>query len=145
MNIFEDGRTKPKTQFLDWNDYKNSECVKSGQKFDIIIGCELVYAVTECDNLINLIKEILAPGGMLVMIIPTVRTNREKFMQKMEELGKFDIHEEILSDDVYKMNPLMNMDEDGKCINQDVVDESGDIFYPLKSIEFRYLEIKFKN
>lgn len=60
LNSFED-KTVPKTQKLDWNDYLNSDCIKKGDKFDVIIGCELVYAVTQCDNLIKLIKEILAP------------------------------------------------------------------------------------
>jgi 16S rRNA G1207 methylase RsmC len=46
----------PVTEHLDWNDYENSPIVKQGIKFDIIIGCELVYTITHCDNLVKLIK-----------------------------------------------------------------------------------------
>jgi predicted nicotinamide N-methyase len=131
----EDGVQVPKTEHLDWNSFEESNCVKNGEKFDIIIGCELVYAVTQCDNLIKLIKRILKPQGKLVMIIPTCRTNREEFMQKMEELGDFEITECILNDPEDKMSPLVTKKED---------ELEKDIFYPLKSLEFRYLEIKLK-
>lgn len=72
---------------------------------------------------------------MLVMIIPTCRTNREEFMDKMNELGEFEITECVLDNPEYKMSPLVTKIED---------EDDKDIFYPLKSIEFRYLEIKFK-
>lgn len=46
----------PVTEHLDWNNFEHSNCVKKNKKYDIIIGCELVYAVTQCDNLIRLIQ-----------------------------------------------------------------------------------------
>lgn len=74
------------------------------------------------------------------MIIPTCRTNREEFMEKLKKLGDFDITEQIMDSREYKMSPLVkSFEEESKLI-----EKKGDIFFPLKSIEFRYLEIKFK-
>lgn len=47
--------SKPVCLHLDWNHYQDCSIVKSGQKFDVIIGCELVYAVTQSQNLVKLI------------------------------------------------------------------------------------------
>lgn len=116
---------RPTVLNLDWNN-----CEEFNEQYDIVVGCELVYAITNCDNLIKLLVRILKKGSILVMIIPTCRTNRKEFLERVEEIGEFEVKEEILKGDYYTSNPL--------------VGETKDIFYPLKELEFSMLEIKFK-
>lgn len=119
------GSSKPEVVNLDWNN-----CEGYDQKFDIVVGCELVYAITNCDNLVKLLSRILKPGSKLIMIIPTCRTNRGEFLAKIKEIGEFDIKEEILIGDYYTSSPLVDTDED--------------VFYPLRELEFSMLEISFR-
>lgn len=71
---------------------------------------------------------------MLVMIIPTTRENREEFLGLMRQLGEFEISESELLGEGYRRSPLAKAAEE---------EPNPDIFYPLKSVDFRYLEIKF--
>lgn len=71
---------------------------------------------------------------MLVMIIPTTRENREEFLGLMRQLGEFEISESELLGEGYRRSPLAKAAEE---------EPTPDIFYPLKSVDFRYLEIKF--
>ena len=116
----------PEVIHLDWNDHEKFE-----QKFDLVIGCELVYAITHCDNLVSLLKKVLLGDSKLLMIIPTCRTNRDVFMKKLAELGQFEIKETILDDQSYQKSPLD--------------DPSEDIFYPLRELKFSLLEVSFLN
>ena len=79
---------------------------------------------------------ILAPQGMLVMIIPTSRENRQEFIDTMKQLGEFQITEQELNGSHYRKTPLTKSGER---------EPEKDIFYPLKSVDFRYLEIRFNN
>ena len=56
-------------------------------------------------------------------------------MAKMEELGEFEITECIMDNPEYRMSPLVTRIED---------EDPRDVFFPLKEIEFRYLEVRFK-
>lgn len=116
---------KPEVVHLDWNN-----CEDYSKTFDIVVGCELVYAITNCDNLVKLLSRILKKGSKLIMIIPTCRTNRQEFLAKIEEIGEFEVKEDILSGDYYTGSPLINTEED--------------VFYPLRELEFSMLEISFK-
>ena len=117
---------EPNVFHLDWN-----SCEDFDRKYDFVIGCELVYAITNCGNLLELLKRILKKDSCLMMIIPKCRTNREEFLKKLKEIGKFEVEESILTDDYYTNNPI--------------AEELGDIFYPLKKLQFSLLLIKFKN
>ena len=113
----------PKVEKLDWNDHKNLK----EQKYDLIIGCELVYSITDCDNLVDLIKKMVKKDSKMLMIIPTCRAYGPEFLNKLAAIGTFKIHEEILDDPYYLEDP------------------SGDkkMFYPLQELTFKMLEITF--
>lgn len=69
------------------------------------------------------------------MIIPTTRENREEFLRIIEQLGEFEISEQELLGAEYRRSPLVRASDP---------EPQNDIFYPLKNVDFRYLEIKFK-
>ena len=69
------------------------------------------------------------------MIIPTTRENREEFLTIIKQLGEFDILDQELIGENYRRSPLVKSTEE---------EPNPDVFYPLKSVDFRYLEIRFK-
>ena len=99
---------------LDWSNYKTN-----GEKYEIIIGSELIYSQCPLEKLANLVKDFLDENGKFLLLMPDERMYKTKWWKIMEDLGfKWDIV--ILEDDYYTCSPLEDIEKGERQ------------FYPLK-------------
>ena len=66
---------------LDWRDYKQL----GADKFDLILGSELVYQGGYLEELSHVIKNLLAPEGTAIIALPKERSMTETFLNFCEE------------------------------------------------------------
>ena len=124
IDLYEKDRI-PKIQFLDWNRPDNFDF---DQHYDVVIGCELVYSITNSVNLVNFLSRILKEGTELLMIIPTTRDYGPQFMETLKKLATdVSIEEKILDSPAYKRSPV----PEGEI----------DDFYPLQELTFRLVRV----
>jgi len=116
---------QPKVMHLDWED----SGTHPSSKFDLIIGCELVYSITNCSGLASLIKKLLKPSTTMLMIIPTCRANRDEFMEVLAKIADFEIQEIPLENESLLTSPMPGKE---------------DIFYPIRELKFMLVQIEFK-
>ena len=118
----------PKVQFLDWNKPDNFDF---DQVFDVLIGCELIYSITNSQALVRFLAKVLKPKTELLMIIPTCRAYGPEFMTALAQISPdLQVEEEILEGDYYTRSP--------------VKEGVKDTFYPIKELTFKMLIITHK-
>jgi hypothetical protein len=118
---------KMTTLKLDWNDYQVTE------KFDVIIGSELIYSVSPLEKLAQLIKNFLnLEIGEFWMLMPDERMYGSKFLDIMKCLG-FGHRVVTLDDDYYTCSPLEDVEKGDKQ------------FFPLRELHFKLYIFTFNN
>lgn len=122
----------PKVQFLDWNKPDNFDF---DQTYEIIIGCELVYSITNSEKLVSFLSKTLKKDSELLLIIPTCRAYGPDFMAALNKISaNLHIEETILEDapdeQFYKKQPVKNAKKDE--------------FFPLQELNFKLLRIYHK-
>lgn len=131
MDMYASDRV-PKVQFLDWNKPDNFDF---DQTYEIIIGCELVYSITNSEKLVSFLSKTLKKDSELLLIIPTCRAYGPDFMAALNKISaNLHIEETILEDSpeepFYKKQPVKNAKKDE--------------FFPLQELSFKLLRIYHK-
>lgn len=67
---------------LDWRDYKTIN-----DKYDIVIGSELIYQGGFIEELVKLINKILKDDGVCLISMPEERSMTKQFLKYIEENG----------------------------------------------------------
>lgn len=103
-SVWKEGRSKG--TLLDWVDY-----AKAKDKYDVIIGSDLIYAGAPVKELANLMDKLLNVGGKVYILVPKQRFYAVEFFKALEEIGKFEVDKEELSDPKYLKSPLKDEKE----------------------------------
>ena len=101
-----DNSKRVKSILLDWKDYK-----KLNEKFDVIIGSDLIYAGAPINDLASLINKSLNIGGYAYILIPTQRPVGPEFLKSIKETGNFELESEILEDEKFLVSPILDEKE----------------------------------
>ena len=102
--IYKDGTTIG--MVFDWSDY-----AKLKQKYDVIIASDVIYAGTPFKDLALLMDKALNKGGEAYIMIPNERMYTPKFLEAVDEVGKFELTKIELEDPKYLVSPLKNEKE----------------------------------
>jgi len=89
-----------KGRLLDWVDYE-----KEKNKYDIIIGSDLIYAGAPVVELSKLMNKMLNIGGKVYIMIPKQRFYSVEFFKALDELGNFEVEKIELNDEKYLTSP----------------------------------------
>ena len=112
---------------LDWSNYDTN-----GEKYEIIIGSELIYSQCPLEKLANLVKAFLDTNGRFLLLMPDERSFGSKFLQIMDGLGfKWEVI--VLEDDYYTCSPLEDIPKGERQ------------FYPLKELHFKMYIFRLEN
>jgi len=115
----------PRVQLLDWN---TPDSFDFTVPYDLVIGCELVYSITNSPSLVSFLSRVLTPTSTLLLIIPTCRSYSPQFMQALKTIDQhIHMEERILDNPQYISSPV----EEG------VKDD----FYPIRELTFKLLII----
>ena len=103
-NLWKQGISKG--TLLDW---KNYEKVK--EKYDVIVGSDLIYAGAPVVELAKLMDKLLNIGGKVYILVPKQRFYAVEFWKALDDLGKFEVEKEELSDEKYLKSPYYDEKE----------------------------------
>ncbi len=95
-----------KGTLLDWKDYK-----KAKEKYDVIVGSDLIYAGAPVIELAHLMDKLLNVDGKVYILVPKQRFYAVEFFKAIEAIGKFKFQKEELSDEKYLKSPYHNEQE----------------------------------
>ena len=82
LNVIKKYKDKYNILKLDWRDYD-----KVNDKYDIVIGSELIYQGGFIEELVKLINKILKDDGLCFISMPEERSMTKKFLSYIEENG----------------------------------------------------------
>lgn len=99
---------------LNWIDYQKYDSLKEEEKYDIIIGTELVYQGGPLKELSCIISNLLKKeGGICYISMPKQRSMTGVFLDLLKE-NKLIIEEEQLNDDLLYKNKIINNKDEEK-------------------------------
>lgn len=103
-NLWKQGISKG--SLLDW---KNYEKVK--EKYDVIVGSDLIYAGAPVIELAHLMDKLLNIGGKVYILVPKQRFYAVEFFKALDALEKFEVEKQELSDEKYLKSPYKDEKE----------------------------------
>jgi len=95
-----------KAVLLDWREYE-----KFNEKYDVIIGSDVIYIGSPIKELASLIDKALNVGGSAYILIPTQRSAWPDFLKAIQETGNFELSEQFLEDGKYLTSPIADEKE----------------------------------
>lgn len=111
---------------LDWTNFKHDE------KYDVIIGTELIYKGGPLKELAFLISCILSEKGICIISMPKKRSMTEEFQN---HLNKYN----LIFNDITNEN-------DSDLVDLDIIENDKDkLFEKLKTFDIRIYEVKFNS
>lgn len=116
---------------LNWMDFYKFENIKEEEKYDIIIGTELIYQGGPLNELAHLIKYLLKKDGICYISMPLKRSMTGTFQLNLEKINMQMIAEKLDDEQLYSNN-ISDKKEDVK------------LFEDLKKIDVTLYKISHK-